>query len=76
MAVVREGLDDVGAGALEVDVEAAQGVGEFERDLGHEFSRGEVSALLEFEEEAFRADHGAGVEALSQGVGLCHEFSR
>ena len=68
--VVREGLDDVGAGPLEVDVEAAQRLGELERDLGHEFSRGEVTALLEFEEEAFRADHGTGVEALGEGVGL------
>ena len=75
VSVVGEGLDDVGTGPLEVDVEGTQGVGEFEGHLGDELAGGQISALLELEQETFRADHGAGVEALGQGVGRGHGCS-
>src|SRR5699024_2822042 len=75
VSVVGEGFDDVRACALEVDMEGPQGIGEFESHLGHEFTSGEIPALLEFEEEAFGADHRPGVEALGQCVGRGHGCS-
>ena len=67
VAVVREGLDDVGAGALEVHVQGAQGLRELEGDLGDELAGGQVSPTLELEEESLRDDDGACVEALGEG---------
>src|SRR5699024_12044043 len=68
MAVVGERLDDVGPGALEVHVQGAQGLRMFQRHLGDELPGGEVAAALELELEPFRADDGAGVEALGEDV--------
>src|SRR5699024_1865263 len=66
--VVGEGLDDVGAGALEIEVQGAQRLRMLEGHLGHEVPGSEVAAALELEQEALRADHGAGVEAVGQDV--------
>ena len=46
-----------------------QSVGEFERNLGHEFSSRQVAAFFEFEQESFGTDHRTGVEALGQSIG-------
>ena len=66
MAVVSERLDDVGAGALEVDVQGPEGVRVLQGDLGDELTGAQVAAALQFEQEALGTNQRPGVQARGQ----------
>ena len=75
VSVVGERLDDVGAGALVVQVQRAERVGVLQRHLGDELTGGEVTPPFELEEESLGTDHRACVEAVGQWHAIVHERS-
>ena len=68
VGVVRERLDDVGAGVDELAVQLRHQLGVLEHDLGHERPRLQVAAPLEFEEVALGADDGALRETIEESA--------
>ena len=66
VTVVGERLDDVGAGALEVDVQGPERVRVLQGDLGDELTGAQVAAALQLEQETLGTDHRPGVQARGQ----------
>ena len=66
VAVVREGLNDVGARVHELAVQLRDDLRMVEDDLGDEGAGLEVAAALALEEVALGADHGSRLETLEQ----------
>ena len=64
--VVRERLDDIGAGVNELAMELGDDLGVVEDDLGNERARLQVTPPFAFEQIALGADHGALLEALEE----------
>ena len=66
VAVVGEGEDDVGSGVSEFAMQALDGFGVVENDLGNEGPGLYVAAPFQLEEIAFGADHAFGVQPVLQ----------
>src|SRR5690625_1139277 len=66
MTIIGEGLDDIAAGALEIDMKRAQRLRMLQRHLGHEFASGQIAAALQFEKKTFDTDYGACIEAFPE----------